>query len=153
MGYGTGAIMAVPAHDQRDFEFAKKFDLPIKVVVQPIDRTLSAETMKQAYAGEGAIVNSEALNGVPAGKGAGESVEAAVNWLEANGKGSRQSHLSLAGLADFATALLGLSDSSRPLRHLWHRSCARCRIAREAAGRNRVFWARGIAVGKARLLD
>ena len=87
MGYGTGAIMAVPAHDQRDFEFAKKFDLPIKVVVQPIDRTLSAETMKQAYVGEGAIVNSEALNGVPAGKGAGESVATAVEWLEANGKG------------------------------------------------------------------
>ncbi len=88
MGYGTGAIMAVPAHDQRDFEFARKFDLPIKVVVQPIDRSLSANSMKQAYVGEGAIVNSEALNGVAAGKGAGESVEAAVNWLEANGKGS-----------------------------------------------------------------
>ncbi|HEY9630135.1 MAG TPA: leucine--tRNA ligase [Coleofasciculaceae cyanobacterium] len=87
MGYGTGAIMAVPAHDQRDFEFAKKYSLPIKVVVQPPDQVLDAETMKVAYADEGFMVNSEALDGVAAGKGAGQSVEAAVKWLEANGKG------------------------------------------------------------------
>ncbi|MCY7390121.1 MAG: leucine--tRNA ligase, partial [Leptolyngbyaceae cyanobacterium CAN_BIN12] len=86
--YGTGAIMAVPAHDPRDFEFAKKFNLPIKVVVQPEGETLKGETMTAAHVGGGAIVNSEALNGIPAGKETGQSVEAAVQWLEANGKGT-----------------------------------------------------------------
>ncbi|GAB4378190.1 MAG: leucine--tRNA ligase [Elainellaceae cyanobacterium] len=87
MGYGTGAIMAVPAHDQRDFEFAKTFDLPIKVVVQPPDQAIDAETMSEAYPGEGVMVDSGPLNNVPAGKGAGQSVEAAIQWLEAQGKG------------------------------------------------------------------
>ncbi len=87
MGYGTGAIMAVPAHDQRDFEFAKTFDLPINVVVQPADREIDAATMKVAYADEGVMVHSGPLDGIPAGKGAGQSVEAAVKWLEQNGKG------------------------------------------------------------------
>ena len=87
MGYGTGAIMAVPAHDQRDFAFAKKFNLPIKVVVQPADQALDADTMTEAYPHDGVMVNSGPLDGVPAGKGPGQSVEAAVNWLEANGKG------------------------------------------------------------------
>jgi len=87
MGYGTGAIMAVPAHDARDFEFARTYSLPIKPVIQPLDRVLDAATMTAAYVGEGAIANSEALNGIPAGKGAGQSVAAAIQWLEANGKG------------------------------------------------------------------
>jgi leucyl-tRNA synthetase len=87
MGYGTGAIMAVPAHDQRDFEFAKKFNLPIKVVVQPPDQAIDAGTMTEAYPHEGVMVHSGPLDGVTAGKGAGQSVEAAVQWLEANGKG------------------------------------------------------------------
>lgn len=87
MGYGTGAIMAVPAHDQRDFEFAKQFDLPIKVVVQSPDQPLDSATMTAAYAQEGVMVDSGPLDGVPAGKGSGQSVEAAVQWLEQNGKG------------------------------------------------------------------
>lgn len=89
MGYGTGAIMAVPAHDQRDFEFAKQFNLPIKVVVQPADQTFDSATMKAAYPGEGVMVHSGPLDGVPAGKGGGQSVEVAIDWLEANGKGKR----------------------------------------------------------------
>jgi leucyl-tRNA synthetase len=87
MNYGTGAIMAVPAHDQRDFEFAKKFNLPIKVVVQPSDATLDAATMTEAYPDEGVMVNSGPLDGVPAGKGKGQSVEAAIAFLESNQKG------------------------------------------------------------------
>jgi leucyl-tRNA synthetase len=86
MDYGTGAIMAVPAHDQRDFEFAKTFDLPIQVVVQPTDGTLDA-TLAQAYTEGGVMVNSGPLDGVPAGKGAGESVAAAIEWLQSQGKG------------------------------------------------------------------
>lgn len=87
MGYGTGAIMAVPAHDQRDFEFAKKFSLSIKVVVQPPDQVIDAETMTEAYPHDGVMVRSGPLDGIPAGKGPGQSVEAAVQWLEQNGKG------------------------------------------------------------------
>ncbi|MBD2460871.1 leucine--tRNA ligase [Oscillatoria sp. FACHB-1407] len=87
MEYGTGAIMAVPAHDERDFAFARKFNLPIKVVVQPPDQELSAETMTEAYPHEGVMVHSGPLDGVPAGKGEGQSVLTAVKWLEANGKG------------------------------------------------------------------
>ncbi|MGJ3250681.1 MAG: leucine--tRNA ligase [Elainellaceae cyanobacterium] len=90
MGYGTGAIMAVPAHDQRDFEFAKAFDLPIKVVVQPVDQPLDADTMTEAFPHDGVMVNSGPLDGVPAGKDEGQSVEAAIAWLEKMGKGDRR---------------------------------------------------------------
>jgi leucyl-tRNA synthetase len=90
MEYGTGAIMAVPAHDQRDFEFAQTFNLPIRVVVQPPDQPIDADTMTAAYPHEGVMVNSGPLNGIPAGKGTGQSVLAAVKWLEENGKGKGQ---------------------------------------------------------------
>ncbi len=88
MGYGTGAIMAVPAHDQRDFEFAKQFDLPIVLVVQPPDGSIqSADDLQEAWPEEGVMVNSGPLNGITAGKGEGESVEAAIAWLAAHEKG------------------------------------------------------------------
>lgn len=95
MGYGTGAIMAVPAHDQRDFDFAKKFNLPIKVVVQPADQALDGNTLTEAYPHDGVMVNSADLNGIPAGKAAGQSVEAAIQWLEAKGKGKGQANYRL----------------------------------------------------------
>ncbi len=64
MEYGTGAVMAVPTHDQRDFEFAKKFGLPLIVVVQPEGQTLAPDTMTEAYEGEGVLVNSGQFNGI-----------------------------------------------------------------------------------------
>ncbi len=64
MEYGTGAVMSVPAHDQRDFEFAKKYRLPLKVVIQPPDRILSAELLRQAYTDPGRLVNSGPYNGL-----------------------------------------------------------------------------------------
>ena len=70
MDYGTGAIMAVPAHDQRDFEFAKKYGLPIRVVIQPLDRTLDANTMTEAYVDEGQMVNSGPFTGLRKCRGA-----------------------------------------------------------------------------------
>ena len=82
MDYGTGAIMAVPAHDQRDFEFARKFDLPIEVVVQPEGESFDGKTMAEAHAHSGVMVNSGPLDGVVAGKGEGESVERAIAYLE-----------------------------------------------------------------------
>ncbi len=62
--YGTGAVMAVPSHDQRDFEFAKKYGLTIIVVIQPEGEELKAETMEEAYEGEGVLVNSRQFNGM-----------------------------------------------------------------------------------------
>jgi len=87
MDYGTGAIMAVPAHDQRDFEFAKKFGLEIKVVVQPIDQTLDGSTITKAFTDSGVMANSGPLDGITAGKGKDQSVDVAVQWLESQTKG------------------------------------------------------------------
>ncbi|MCK5707310.1 MAG: leucine--tRNA ligase [Candidatus Aureabacteria bacterium] len=65
MGYGTGAIMAVPAHDQRDFEFAKKYDLPIKIVIQPKDKEIvSSKEMAASWEAEGLQVNSGQFDGL-----------------------------------------------------------------------------------------
>ena len=58
MDYGTGAVMAVPAHDQRDFEFAKKYNIPIKVVIQDDRQSLTPETLATAYTDDGRMVNS-----------------------------------------------------------------------------------------------
>jgi leucyl-tRNA synthetase (EC 6.1.1.4) len=65
MDYGTGAIMAVPAHDQRDFEFARKYAIPIRVVIQGPDSPGAPEAMIEAYTGDGIMVNSAAFNGLP----------------------------------------------------------------------------------------
>jgi len=62
--YGAGAVMAVPAHDQRDFEFAKEYDIPIKVVIQPFDYELNAEKMTRAYESDGVLINSGEFNGM-----------------------------------------------------------------------------------------
>jgi leucyl-tRNA synthetase len=87
MGYGTGAIMAVPAHDERDFAFARQFGLDVVVVVQPDGQQLDGKTMTEAWPGEGSMVNSGPLDGIPAGKGDGQSVKAAIKWLESHGRG------------------------------------------------------------------
>ncbi|MFP4030458.1 MAG: leucine--tRNA ligase [Desulfococcaceae bacterium] len=64
MEYGTGAVMSVPAHDQRDFDFARKYDLEIVPVVRPPGETLIAEDMEAAYADPGTMVNSGSFNGM-----------------------------------------------------------------------------------------
>jgi len=64
MEYGTGAVMAVPAHDQRDFEFAKKYNLPIRVVIQPIGGELKTEDLTAAYVDEGIMINSGPFTGL-----------------------------------------------------------------------------------------
>jgi leucyl-tRNA synthetase len=83
--YGTGCVMAVPTHDQRDFEFAKKFNLPLIVVIQPKDRELDAEKMTKAYVDEGVLVNSGQFDGMENTK----VLEAIADFLEAEGKGKR----------------------------------------------------------------
>lgn len=86
LGYGTGAIMAVPAHDQRDFEFARKFNLPIRVVIQPEGETLNADEMERAYPHDGVMVNS----GIFDGTNADQAVDQVTRWLEAQGFGAKR---------------------------------------------------------------
>ncbi len=62
--YGAGAVMAVPAHDQRDFEFAKEYHIPIRIVIQPFDYELNVDKMMRSYEGDGILVNSEEFNGI-----------------------------------------------------------------------------------------
>jgi leucyl-tRNA synthetase len=64
MEYGTGAVMSVPAHDQRDFDFAKKYGLEIVLVVSPKDQDLSADSMAEAYVDDGFMVNSGQFDGM-----------------------------------------------------------------------------------------
>jgi leucyl-tRNA synthetase len=85
MDYGTGAVMAVPAHDQRDFEFAKVYDIPIKVVIQPPDAPLDPATMEAAYVDEGVQVSSGPIDGLPNRQG----MEKIADILEERGKGRR----------------------------------------------------------------
>ena len=76
MGYGTGAIMAVPAHDERDFAFATKFELPIVEVIAP--ESGPQGTLTEAYTGDGVMTNSGRFDGM---KAPGEAFEAIVAWL------------------------------------------------------------------------
>jgi leucyl-tRNA synthetase len=80
MSYGTGAIMAVPAHDERDYEFAKKFELPIKAVVA------GGDIEKEAYTGDGEHINSEFLNGL----NKEEAISKMISWLEEKGIGTKK---------------------------------------------------------------
>ena len=85
-GYGTGAVMAVPAHDTRDFAFAKKYDLPIKVVLHPDEHTsLNADEMEDAFVAYGPMVNSARFDG-KAGK---EALDAVSDYAEKKGIGRK----------------------------------------------------------------
>ncbi|MEX2501208.1 MAG: leucine--tRNA ligase [Trueperaceae bacterium] len=91
--YGSGAVMAVPAHDQRDFEFARSYGLDVVPVVQPADvERLDGATMTEAYAGDGVMTNSGPFDGTPTGKDAGPDggVARVIMWLEERGLGERR---------------------------------------------------------------
>jgi len=83
MEYGTGAVMAVPAHDQRDFEFAQKYGLPITVVVVPPDNTLDADTMPTAYEEPGLLTGSGQFDGLTSE----DAKKAITAFAEKNGFG------------------------------------------------------------------
>jgi leucyl-tRNA synthetase len=85
MGYGTGAIMSVPCGDQRDFDFAKKYNLEIRVVVQPEGETLDPDTMETAYTGPGIMVNSGRFDGMDNDT----AIEAITDWLAEQGRGKK----------------------------------------------------------------
>ena len=78
--YGTGAIMAVPAHDERDYEFAKQFDLPIVEVVS------GGNVAEEAYTADGVLVNSDFLNGL----NKKQAIAKAIEWFETNGTGEKK---------------------------------------------------------------
>jgi leucyl-tRNA synthetase len=86
MNYGTGAVMAVPAHDQRDFEFAKKYDIPIQVVIQAKGEALDGATMAEAHTGTGILVNSGQFDGLDNDT----AKEKIADALEEKGQGKRQ---------------------------------------------------------------
>ncbi len=85
MEYGTGAIMAVPAHDQRDFEFAKEYKLPIMVTIVPEGKTLDPAAMTEAYVDDGVLVDSDGFNGMKNR----EAILKIIDYLEEKGIGRR----------------------------------------------------------------
>ena len=88
MDYGTGIVMAVPAHDQRDFEFAKKYNLPIPVVIKPYDGEIPTDT---AFIAEGSMMNSGKFDGMSST----EALTKIIDFLEETGKGSRKVNFKL----------------------------------------------------------
>ncbi len=89
--YGTGAIMAVPTHDQRDFEFAKKYDLKLRVVIKPPDRDLREDEMTEAYVDEGILVNSGPFDG----QRNLEALDSIAEFLESKGSGYKTTNFRL----------------------------------------------------------
>lgn len=85
MDYGTGAVMAVPTHDQRDFEFARKYDLSLKVVIQPDGEALDPATMEQAFTDPGVMVNSGRFDGMKSE----DAKEAIADYLESLNSGKK----------------------------------------------------------------
>jgi leucyl-tRNA synthetase len=83
--YGTGAIMAVPAHDERDFEFAERFGLPIREVIAPAGASSASRELRAAYVGPGLMVNSGEFDGLDSAAG----IERVIAWLEKEGLGKR----------------------------------------------------------------
>ncbi len=83
--YGTGAIMAVPAHDQRDLEFARQYGVPVRVVIVPEGQALDADTMTDAYTEPGRMHDSGPFTGLPSAEAKGKIIE----WLVARGAGER----------------------------------------------------------------
>lgn len=86
MEYGTGMVMGVPAHDQRDLEFARKYNLPVRIVIQPENFHLKEDNLQEAFDLEGIMVNSGRFNGFPSDKGK----EIIIEYLEKEGLGKRE---------------------------------------------------------------
>jgi leucyl-tRNA synthetase len=86
MSYGTGAVMAVPAHDQRDYEFARKYGLPVKQVIRPASADQSCDLSEKAFTEKGVLINSGEFDGLDSAA----AFEKIADWLGARGKGEKQ---------------------------------------------------------------
>ena len=135
MEYGTGAIMAVPAHDERDHAFAERYGLDVRQVVAPAGGEPSPEASAfVAHSEDEVLVNSGEFTGLPAPGGrSGRS----STWLAERGARRGDDRLPAARLAALAAALLGLSDPDRPLRRLRRGAGARRPAARRCCPRSR----------------
>ena len=114
MHYGDGAVMAVPAHDERDFEFATKYNLPIKSVVRTSSGDTNPAPWQDAYGEHGTLINSGEFDGLDFA-GAFDAIEVALIKKEPR----RLAHpVPPARLGHQPSALLGLPDPDHPLQHL-----------------------------------
>ena len=92
MDYGFGAVFGCPAHDQRDFEFAKKYKLDIKTVVRPKDRSSDFQVEDEAFIDDGVMINSSFLDGLET---PGEAIEKSIEYLTKNNLGNKKINFSL----------------------------------------------------------
>ena len=92
MDYGFGAVFGCPAHDQSDFDFAKKYNLEIKTVVKPDDEENNFKVKKEAYSGSGVLINSKFLNGFKVPE---ESINQTIKFLEEKKLGKRKTNYRL----------------------------------------------------------
>ena len=132
MGYGTGAVMAVPAHDQRDWEFARRYGLRIHQVIEPTDGRL-VDLDAGAYLEHGRLINSGQFDGLDFD----EAFDAISKSFEATGRGPASRQLAAPRLGHLAPALLGLPDPADPLRDLRRRARAGRGSARDPARESR----------------
>ena len=142
MDYGTGAIMSVPGHDERDFEFATKYGIEIRRVIQPVHET--EETKGLPFISEdGVLVNSGEYSGLSCDPGP----EATPRGCGTQGIWRGDGHLSLEGLGREPAALLGHADSHDSLRARWPGARARRAVAGDPARANRNHAAGRVAAG------
>ena len=111
MDYGTGAVMAVPGHDQRDFEFATRFGLPIKQVIKPASLEESYDIAQAAYTEKGTLINSGEFNGLSSE----DAFNAIASWLINAGKGEKQVNYRL---RDWGVSRQRYWGSPIPMRYL-----------------------------------
>jgi leucyl-tRNA synthetase len=116
MEYGTGAVMAVPAHDQRDFDFARMYDLDIQVVIQPEGESLDPAAMTSAYVDDGVLVNSDRFSGM----NNREAMQQITEYLASEGQGRRTVNYRL---KDWGISRQRYWGAPIPVVH-----CARCGI-------------------------
>jgi leucyl-tRNA synthetase len=135
MSYGTGAVMAVPAHDQRDWEFARKYGLRIHQVIQPADGSL-VDLDDAAYVERGRLINSDRFDGLDFD----EAFDAISKSIRGERPRPAARQLAASRLGYFAPALLGLPDPADPLPGLRRRAGAGRAAAGRVAGEPRAGW-------------